>query len=86
MLSIMPAFRFIGEVNGAPCDGDIVIDKITNEMKCWVKDCGWVDLGESSERKEKPVKMKPMICERCGGSFKGKKCFWCDTEYAYTYA
>lgn len=81
MFSLTPTFRFIGESNDTPRNGDIIIDKVTNEMKCWIN--GWVDLGEPSEKEEKPMKMKPMICERCGGSFKGKKCFWCDTEYVY---
>ena len=74
----------IGEGDDAPRDGDIVIDKATNEIKCWLGSCGgWVDLGNSSEEEEKIVKMKPKICDQCGGSFKGNKCFWCDTEYVY---
>lgn len=81
MFSLIPTFRFVGENNDNPRDGDIVIDKATNEIKCQIN--GWVDLGEPLEKEEKPMKMKPMICERCGGSFKGKKCFWCDTEYVY---
>lgn len=33
MLSIMPIFKLIGEYNGTPCNGDIIIDKATNEIK-----------------------------------------------------
>jgi hypothetical protein len=34
MFSLMPTFRFIGESNDTPHDGDIIIDKATNEIKC----------------------------------------------------
>ena len=34
MISVMPTFRFIGESNDTPRDGDIVIEKVTNEIKC----------------------------------------------------
>lgn len=81
MFSLMPTVRFVGESNGTPRNGDIIIDKATNELKCQIN--GWIDLGEPSEKEEKVVKMKPKICEQCGGSFKGNKCFWCDTEYIY---
>ena len=40
MFSLIPNFRFVGEINGTPCDGDIIIDKATNEIKCWLGNCG----------------------------------------------
>lgn len=87
MFSLTSTFRFVGEINGvpAPCNGDIVMDKATNEIKCQIRDSGQVVLGEPSDKEEKPMKMKPVICERCGGSFKGKKCFWCVIRNTHTH-
>lgn len=77
---------YVGDIHKVrdPSLGDIGIDSVTKEMKCWTG-TSWMKLGDSFEgREEKNIKMKPKICERCGGSFKGMKCGWCDAEYEWT--
>jgi hypothetical protein len=69
------------DLNFSKKKGDIAIESSTNMIYCYTGD-EWIDIGYPSEEEEKAVKMKPIICERCGGSFKGNKCWWCDTEYS----
>lgn len=85
MVPYFTGFTFVGDIHKVkePSQGDIAVNYSTGEMYCWAD--SWIDIGPIEEEKEekKDIKMKPKICERCGGSFKGEKCGWCDTEYVY---
>lgn len=83
--NLFTKFTFVGDIHKVkePSQGDIAVNYSTGEMYCWAD--SWIDIGPIEEEKEekKDIKIKAKICECCGGSFKGEKCGWCDTEYVY---